>query len=80
MWQPNDENMTPKAPTGGVAPLRHDLARTLYMEKFRARHAAGKRIRISPLLAGVSTYLAGIARWFTYFPVRRQVSAIPETA
>ena len=68
------------AKTGGVAPLRHDLARDTYIQKRKAQRAAAQQIRVTPSLAGVSRYFAGIAQWFTYRPLRRFISADHKTS
>ena len=54
MWQPNDEFMTPNAPTGGVAPLRHDLARDIHIQKLKARRETSQQIRVTPFLAAIA--------------------------
>ena len=46
MMNTYNENITQNTPTGSVAPLRHDLAKDVYIQKRKAQRAAAQQFRV----------------------------------
>ena len=75
------EYMTQNTSTGGVAPLRHDLAREVYIQKRKAeRELDYNTVKLSRVLAPVSKLVVRIAQRVTDNSVGQHPHANPEAA